>query len=132
MLAMITSSNAGVLLQYVIFIDFLFKLIGIEGTFQRQCIRPKRFLSMKIGVMASRSTEIFGKQDETKLYSFLFQYETPKVVTIQSVPLGILRVTLQTIVIGFVFLYQLWYSQGYQEFAEGEMCVTAKVKGFSM
>ncbi|TRY76235.1 hypothetical protein TCAL_09591 [Tigriopus californicus] len=63
-------------------------------------------------------------------YSF-FEYETPKVVTIQNVPLGILRLLLQMLVIGFVVLYQLWYARGYQEFAEVESSVTTKVKGFS-
>ena len=60
-----------------------------------------------------------------------FEYETPKVVTIQNVPLGILRLLLQSLVIAFVVLYQLWYARGYQEFAEVESSVTTKVKGFS-
>ncbi len=60
-----------------------------------------------------------------------FEYETPKVVTIQSVPLGILRLLLQLLVIAFVVVYQLWYAKGYQEFAEVEASVTTKVKGFS-
>lgn len=60
-----------------------------------------------------------------------FEYETPKVVTIQNVPLGILRILLQTLVICFVVVYQLWYARGYQEFAEVESSVTSKVKGFS-
>ena len=60
-----------------------------------------------------------------------FEYETPKVVTIQNVPLGLLRLFLQLIVIAFVVLYQLWYARGYQQFAEVEASVTTKVKGFS-
>lgn len=60
-----------------------------------------------------------------------FEYETPKVVTIQNVPLGILRLLLQLLVVAFVVLYQLWYARGYQEFAEVESSVTTKVKGFS-
>ena len=46
--------------------------------------------------------------------TFFFEYETPKVVSIQNVPLGILRVVLQLLVIAFVVVFQLWYSQGYQ------------------
>ena len=46
--------------------------------------------------------------------AFFFEYETPKVVSIQNVPLGILRVVLQLLVIAFVVVFQLWYSQGYQ------------------
>ena len=64
--------------------------------------------------------------------SSFFEYETPKVVTVQNVPLGILRLLLQTTVIAFVVIYQLWYARGYQEFAEVEASVTTKVKGFSM
>ena len=60
-----------------------------------------------------------------------FEYETPKVVTVKNVPLGILRLLLQVIVIVFVVFYQLWYARGYQEFAEVEASVTTKVKGFS-
>lgn len=60
-----------------------------------------------------------------------FEYETPKVVTIKNVPLGILRLSLQTLVISFVVVYQLWYARGYQTFAEVESSVTTKVKGFS-
>ena len=55
-----------------------------------------------------------------------------KVVTVQNVPLGILRLLLQTAVIAFVVIHQLWYARGYQEFAEVEASVTTKVKGFSM
>ena len=60
-----------------------------------------------------------------------FEYETPKVVTIENVPLGILRLLLQCLVVAFVVVYQLWYARGYQEFAEVESSVTSKVKGFS-
>ena len=63
--------------------------------------------------------------------SAFFEYETPKVVTVQNVPLGILRLFLQILVISFVVFYQLWYAKGYQEFAEVEASVTTKVKGFS-
>ena len=42
------------------------------------------------------------------------------------------RLLLQTTVIAFVVIYQLWYARGYQEFAEVEASVTTKVKGFSM
>ena len=68
----------------------------------------------------------------TGCFSSFFEYETPKVVTVQNVPLGILRLLLQTAVIAFVVIYQLWYARGYQEFAEVEASVTTKVKGFSM
>ena len=64
-------------------------------------------------------------------FSAFFEYETPKVVTVRNVPLGILRLVLQVLVVSFVVFYQLWYARGYQEFAEVEASVTTKVKGFS-
>ena len=72
---------------------------------------------------------------DTKMDGFkkvLFDYETPKVVTIRSVSLGIVRLLMQTACIGFVVLYQLWYSRGYQEFFTlQEKCVMIKIKGSS-
>ena len=68
---------------------------------------------------------------QQSLFSTFFEYETPKVVTVQNVPLGILRLLLQILVVSFVVFYQLWYARGYQEFTEVEASVTNKVKGFS-
>ena len=64
--------------------------------------------------------------------SFIFEYETPKVITVKNVPMGILRLILQTSVVAFVVLYQLWYARGYQTFLEVDTCEGNKVKGFSM
>ena len=64
--------------------------------------------------------------------SYIFEYETPKVITVKNVPMGILRLILQSCVVAFVVVYQLWYARGYQEFGEVEASVTTKVKGFSM
>ena len=64
--------------------------------------------------------------------SYLFQYETPKVITVKNVPMGILRLILQTSVVAFVVMYQLWYARGYQTFLEVDASVRTKVKGFSM
>ena len=41
---------------------------------------------------------------------------------------GLLRRSMQILVILFVGVYQLWYAQGYQEFAGIESSVTTKVK----
>ena len=62
----------------------------------------------------------------------LFEYETPKVVTVHKLPLGIFRRLLQLAIISFVVLYQLWYMKGYQEFADVEASLTTKVKGLSL
>ena len=60
-----------------------------------------------------------------------FEYETPKVVKVRNVPLGIARLILQTCIIIFVLVYQLWYARGYQEFTVVETSQTTKLKGFS-
>ena len=60
-----------------------------------------------------------------------FEYETPKVVTVYSVPLGLIRILIQVITITFVFAHNIWYVRGYQEFSECESSVTLKIKGLS-
>ena len=59
--------------------------------------------------------------------SGLIEYETPKVVTVHNPTIGLLRRSLQLGVVLYVGLYQLWYAQGYQEFAGMESSVTTKV-----
>ena len=86
----------------------------------------------KDAVQAGLVIYLLWLTEHIPIFSGFFEYETPKVVTVQNVPLGILRLLLQTAVIAFVVIYQLWYARGYQEFAEVEASVTTKVKGFSM
>ena len=57
----------------------------------------------------------------------MIKYETPKVVTVHNPSIGLLRRVLQLAVVLYVGLYQLWYAQGYQEFADVESSVTTKV-----
>ena len=57
----------------------------------------------------------------------LIEYETPKVVTVHNPIIGLLRRALQLGVVLYVCLYQLWYAQGYQQFAVMESSVTTKV-----
>ena len=64
--------------------------------------------------------------------SGLFEYETPKAVIVKNYPMGVLRLVLHTSCLCFIFLYQLWYARGYQEFAVVETSLTTKIKGFSM
>ena len=64
-------------------------------------------------------------------FDMFFEYETPKVITVKNVPMGILRLVLQSMVLAFLMLYQLWYAQGYQEFTVGETSLTTKINGFS-
>ena len=58
----------------------------------------------------------------------MIEYETPKVVTVHNPSIGLLRRGLQLAVVLYVGLYQLWYAQGYQEFAGMESSVTTKVR----
>ena len=64
-------------------------------------------------------------------FSGLFEYETPKVIIVKNYPMGIIRLALHTSCLCLIFLYQLWYARGYQEFASVETSLTTKVKGFS-
>merc|ERR1719471_1221726 len=68
----------------------------------------------------------------SKMLATLIEYETPKVVTVHNVSIGILRRSLQLFVVLYVGLYQLWYAQGYQEFSSVESSTTTKVKGYSI
>ena len=61
-----------------------------------------------------------------------FYNETPKVVAVKNVPLGILRLALNFSLVIFVFGYEFWYARGYQNFTEVQTSVTIKVKGLSM
>ena len=83
---------------------------------------------------SSDDDDTYGKSSKTWHNNFfsLFEYETPKVVTVHKLPLGIFRRLLQLAITSFVVLYQLWYMKGYQEFADVEASVTTKVKGLSM
>jgi len=68
----------------------------------------------------------------SKMLTTLIEYETPKVVTVHNVSIGLLRRSLQVFVVLYVGLYQLWYAQGYQEFSSVESSTTTKVKGYSI
>ena len=65
-------------------------------------------------------------------FGFVFEYETPKVVKVKNIPMGILRLILSTSMLCFVVFFQLWYARGYQTFLDVDSSVTNKVKGFSM
>ena len=79
-----------------------------------------------------------SKDDLRKLkkmgrFQWIFEYETPKVITINNVPLGILRLLLQSACISFIVFYQLWLSRGYQDVYQlQESSTLIKVKGSSM
>ena len=60
--------------------------------------------------------------------SYLFEYETPRVVTVRHYPLGVLKLIMQICVLVFVLGFQLWHEKGYQIFSPVESSVTTKVK----
>ena len=62
------------------------------------------------------------------LLSFIFEYQTPRVVTMRHYKLGIFRLFLQVCILSFIFVFQIWYKKGYQTFHEVESSVTTKVK----
>ena len=55
-----------------------------------------------------------------------FEYETPKVITVKNVPMGIFRIIVQGAILTFLFGFQLWYSRGYQSFADVEASIHCK------
>ena len=67
-----------------------------------------------------------------RIKSFLFEYQTPKVVIVKNVPFGIMRFIIKILVIVFVIGYKLWYSRGYQRFENADTSLTIKVKGLAM
>lgn len=59
----------------------------------------------------------------------LFTYETPKIVQIKSLLVGIIGRLIQITIIGYIIGYAIIYQKGYQEFSDVESSVTTKVKG---
>ena len=57
----------------------------------------------------------------------LFEYETPRFVTVRYLPLGILKIITQICVLVFVVVYEMYYAKGYQTFANVRSSVTTKV-----
>ena len=96
-------------------------------------IMPRPFLSLKVDLIAPRSRR------EKKMWNLFkvpapncecfFEYETPKVITVKNVPMGIFRIIVQGAILTFLFGFQLWYSRGYQSFADVEASITTKIKG---
>ena len=96
----------------------------------RYISRP--FLSLKVDLIALRSkgnkmTFLFN----IRLPECIFEYETPKVITVKNKPWGIFRLVVQTSILMFIFGFQLWYSRGYQAFSDIESSETNKLKGRS-
>ena len=92
----------------------------------------KTFLSLKVDLIALRSKEIkMTFRFDLFFPEWIFEYETPKVITVKNIPMGIFRLLVQTSILIFIFGFQLWYSRGYQTFLDVESSETNKLKGRS-
>ena len=72
----------------------------------------------------------YNKEKMSKFWNsfgFIFEYQTPRVVTLRHYKLGIFRLILQSCILAFIFIFQLWYKKGYQSFSDVEASVTTKV-----
>ncbi|GIY37258.1 p2X purinoceptor 4 [Caerostris darwini] len=61
----------------------------------------------------------------------LFSYETPKIVQIKSILVGVISRIIQLAIISYIIGYAIVYKKGYQEFSDVESSVTTKVKGIA-
>ncbi|CAB3990047.1 P2X purinoceptor 4-like [Paramuricea clavata] len=61
--------------------------------------------------------------------SALFEYNTSKIVHINSKKVGFVNRLIQLLIIGYVIGYAIIYKKGYQKFDVGLSSVTTKVKG---
>ncbi|XP_055353255.1 P2X purinoceptor 4-like isoform X2 [Paramacrobiotus metropolitanus] len=61
--------------------------------------------------------------------SFLFQYETPRLVTVRSARIGIIYRVVQACIISYLIGYVFVYTKSYQEFDLAESSVVSKIKG---
>ena len=67
------------------------------------------------------------------LYKIIQSYHaTPKVLTVKSYPMGILRLIVVTSTMSFLIYAQLISTKGYQRHEVAESSVVTKVKGRSM
>lgn len=65
------------------------------------------------------------------LISTLFEYDTQKIVHIQSKTVGLINRFIQLIIIAYIVGFVLVYNKGYQEFDDVLASVSTKVKGYS-
>ncbi|CAL1272479.1 unnamed protein product [Larinioides sclopetarius] len=68
----------------------------------------------------------------TSIAESLFSYETPKIVQIKSILVGVISRLIQLIIIAYIIGYAIIYQKGYQEFSDVESSVTTKVKGIAL
>lgn len=67
-----------------------------------------------------------------RLFSPLFEYDTPKIVTVKSKKIGLLSRCFQLCILAYIIGFVMIYNKGYQEQGDIESDVTTKVKGISV
>ncbi|XP_061459031.1 P2X purinoceptor 4 isoform X2 [Rhineura floridana] len=66
------------------------------------------------------------------LYSFLFEYDTPRIVLIRSRKVGLMNRLVQLAILAYVIGWVFVWEKGYQETDSVVSSVTTKVKGVTM
>uniref|UniRef100_A0A8C6YJA3 P2X purinoceptor n=1 Tax=Naja naja TaxID=35670 RepID=A0A8C6YJA3_NAJNA len=66
------------------------------------------------------------------LYSFLFEYDTPRIVSIKSRKVGLMNRLVQLAILAYVIGWVFLWEKGYQETDSVVSSVTTKVKGVTM
>ena len=74
-----------------------------------------------------KANQYSRKMEIKRCLCSLFEYETPRFVTVRYLPLGILKIITQICVLVFVVVYEMYYAKGYQTFANVRSSVTTKV-----
>ncbi|KAH9525641.1 P2X purinoceptor 4 [Bulinus truncatus] len=64
--------------------------------------------------------------------SFLFEYNTPRIVHIKSKKVGIINRFLQLGIISYIIGFVIVYKKGYQDFDDVQSAVTTKLKGTAL
>lgn len=65
------------------------------------------------------------------LRAILFEYQTPKIVTISSAKIGLFNRFVQLSIIAYIIGYAIIYKKGYQETDTVQSAVTTKLKGIA-
>ncbi|XP_055338957.1 P2X purinoceptor 4-like [Paramacrobiotus metropolitanus] len=61
--------------------------------------------------------------------AFLFEYETPRLVTVRSCRVGVIYRIVQMCIVGYLIGYVFCYMRGYQDFEMAQSSVVTKIKG---
>ncbi|OQV12081.1 P2X purinoceptor 4 [Hypsibius exemplaris] len=81
--------------------------------------------------LQSVGKNILGRLTDSaeSLKAFLFNYETPRVITVHNYRVGLIYRCVQLCIVTYLLGYVFMWEKSYQEFASVESSVTTKVKG---